>query len=126
MAYSATTDIDLFYGSGNVTAWADINQDANATTIANRKAEAIAVADDEIDDVLRTTPLSGSLPLSTVPTTIKDLSRKLAGLWLYESRGSYDVTSEGSPVHRWMFIRKMCEKTKREIRTGKIKTSASV
>ncbi len=126
MAYSTESDMDLFFGSANIDEWADIDNDDNATTIANRKTEAIAVADDTIDDVLRTTALSGSLPLSTVPTRIKDLSRKLAGLWLYESRGAFDEDSEGNPIHRWMWLDKKCNQVLDDIRTGNIKTSASV
>ena len=126
MSYSVAADMDLFFGSLNITAWANINKDDNSTTITNRKAEAIAVADDMIDDVLRTTPYSYALPLSTVPPRIRDLSRKIAGLWLFESTGAYDIDNEGKPVHRFVFVRRDADQTLADIRDGKIKISAGI
>ena len=89
MAYSTLSDLQLVYGSNNVSKWADANNNASAGEITARVAWAIAKADSYIDDKLRRK--WHELPFSPVPTTIKELSAQLAGVILYRSpRGLVD------------------------------------
>jgi hypothetical protein len=122
--YCTTADINQVFGPTNVTKWADLDNDADAAKIASRITAAIAYASEAIDDVLRCT--SYAIPVvnasDTTPITIKDLAAKLAGIWLYEARGYPDVDREsGQPVHRYAWMKKDCEQTLEEIRTGRRK-----
>ncbi len=127
MAYSTETDLNNQYGSNNIQKWADLDGDADAGKISTRIAAAIGFADDEIDSQMRGGPYP--LPLvndaATTPLLITDISAKLAGVWLYESRGVQDVTPEGSPVHRLHWQRKRAYDVMRELLAGRLKLDNS-
>lgn len=105
MPYSTKSDIEKIFGASNISTaggWADMDNDGNATTIANRITQAISEADEIIDSRLMTTPYR--LPLVTpsgttlvTPTLITLVAAALAGVWLYDARGAIDVGSEGVP-----------------------------
>ena len=90
MAYTTDAQLDLEFGASNVTTWADIDNDGNATTIANRKANAIADADAMIDAYLLDGPYE--VPFTaTIPIVIQKASTLLAGYNLYMARGITDA-----------------------------------
>jgi hypothetical protein len=125
--YCTKADIEQVFGTTNVSKWADLDNDSDATKIANRIAAAIAYASEVIDDVLRCT--SYLIPAATAagatPTTIKDLTAKIAGIWLYEARGSHDFDgNSGQPYHRYAWVRRDCMRTLENIRTGRRKLDA--
>jgi hypothetical protein len=103
-----------------VSEWADLNNVSISSDIASAIAEAIAVVCDDIDDLLRAS--SYQIPCAneqgTTPTTIKDLAAWAAGLWLYETRGSMEMDSEGKSKHRYSHIRQYVDQRLEAIRAG--------
>jgi len=99
MGYATRTDVENVFGKGNVTKWADVEGENNATFVTTRVTEALSYADERVDDMLRDGPYV--LPLQktdgTTPRTVRDCAAKLAGLWLYESRGIREEADESSP-----------------------------
>lgn len=125
--YCTQADIELEYGATNVDEWADIDNDDNATTKAARIAEAIALAGEEIDEVLRMANFKLSAVAadgSGTPKTINRLARVIAGLWLYEGRGAQDYTRDGTPMHGHWWRRQWAENYLDEIRRGVRKLDA--
>ncbi len=116
--YCTPADVFAEYGRANVTQWADLDNRKDGNAIAARVAQAIDEATNEVDDRLR----NGGyvLPFDPVPTTIRKLAARYAGVWLYESRGieDYDETS-GKPQHRLAWQRQNFEKVLTEVRAGK-------
>jgi hypothetical protein len=127
-AYCAQADIEKVYGTTNVGKWADINNDANATTKSGRITEAIDVASEEIDDVLRL--LDVRIPAVTAagatPPTIKHLAAVLAGLWLYEARGAEDYNRNGTIRHGHAWRRDWADNYLNMIATGKRKLDMAI
>lgn len=125
--YCTQADIELEYGATNLAQWADIDNDGDATKKANRIAHAIAVASEEIEEVLR--KMHFRLPAvqgsgSGIPTTINRLAAVMAGLWLYECRGAQDFSRDGTPLHGHWWRRQWADKYLEELRTGVRKLDA--
>ena len=122
MGYSVRTDLDGVFGKNNVDAWADLDGDQDAAKITTRIANAIVTADDRIDSFMRgglySLPLVNKL--SETPVIIRDVSAKLAGVWLYESRGVQDLTPEGAPMHRLQWHKKDATSTLRKLAAGQL------
>ncbi len=92
MAYAVQADIEAIYGTKNVARWS--NLDSDSTTVnATRTAAAIAWASATVDDRFRrsayTVPFVALL--GTYPQSFVDIVAKLAGVWLYNSRGLRDA-----------------------------------
>lgn len=117
MAYCVRSDIEDRFGVANVTTWADLDNDANASKITARITRAITVAEDQVNVLLRGGAYA--IPFSGTPTMIKDICAVLAGVWLYDARGvaEYDVES-GKSQHRLHHQRDAAMKKLVEIRTG--------
>jgi len=129
MSYCVQSDIELEFGATNVGEWADIDNDASAPTKAARIAEAILVADEEIDEILRLTQFrlaATQADGSGTPKTINRLARVIAGLWLYEARGAVDYTRDGSPKHGHWWRREWADKYLEQLRSGERKLDALV
>ena len=101
MSYSSRSDIEDVFGIHNVEVWADLDGDEDSVKIASRIARAIVVADEEINDALRGGPYE--VPVTRkldgtagVPTTLTDVSAKLAGAWVYENRRLEDTDQEAA------------------------------
>lgn len=127
MSYCAQADIELEFGADNVAEWADIDNDASAGTKAARIAEALLVADEQIDEVLRMTSLKLAATQADgagTPKTINRLARVIAGLWLYEARGAVDYTRDGTPMHGHWWRRKWADDYLEKIRSGAIQIDA--
>lgn len=125
--YCSLANINAAFGTENVTQWSDLDSNENSSEKTARIAAAIAYASDAIDDVIRTA--NYTIPLAnaagTTPTTIINLAAILAGLWMYEARGTQDMNARtGEPVHRLAFRREYAERTLEHLRTGKIKLDA--
>jgi phage gp36-like protein len=115
-SYCVRADIEAVFGSTNVERWADLNNDGNATEITARIVRAIQIAEAEVNDRLRGGPYS--LPFSTVPVAIENLTASLAGVWLYESRGVEDTDPHGNAVHRLTWHKKNAQRMITEIHAG--------
>lgn len=124
MSYCADADLDALFGAANVKKWADLDNDADAAKIAARKAAAREYADEYLDDRLRPGPVT--LPVSTVSVTLKDAAARVAGIWLYESRGHNErLDSEDEPpVDRMAIHRRHVEKFLRDVNSGAIRLNA--
>ncbi len=121
MAYASEAEIKQIFGSTNVDKWSDLDDDANASNMAARIAVAVLVADDQIDDAARGMPYR--IPLAnaagSTPRTIINLAATIAGLWLYEARGTNDYHPQtGVPSHRLAWKALEVRRTLRDIRTG--------
>lgn len=121
MAYCEDSDIEQIFGTENVDFWADLSGSDEASTKAARKEWARELATEMVDNILRGTPYAvpAKSPSGSTPKTIVDLTARLAGLWLYEARGTDDMEfREGQPVHRLLMHRLYADKIIQEIRTG--------
>jgi hypothetical protein len=127
--YCAQADIELVFGTPNVSGndgWADIEHDQS--NISDRIDQAIAVASERIDDVLRLSPYGAGYTNAsgTRSVTITDLAARLAGIWLYETKGAYDVDPQSRrPIHRFGFMKRDAERRLREIREGLVRIDAT-
>lgn len=92
--YCDRDDMGDVSGADNVTAWADRDNDQNATTIVNSIQAAINWAEDFINAEFRDGPYP--IPFSPVPTLVKNWAASLAVWKLYRGRGLRDSESEDS------------------------------
>jgi hypothetical protein len=125
--YCTRANVEATYGTTNVSQWADLDDTEVANDITARITRAIAVASEQIDDAARCWHYQ--IPLAdasgSTPTSIEDLAATLAGLWLYEARGSQDFDpNTGMPHHRLAWKRKEAMRALRDIRTGQRKIDA--
>ncbi len=125
--YCTRANIEAVYGPTNVAKWADLDADENASNITARITLAISVASEEIDDFVRLTQYT--IPLATAaaetPVTITNLAATLAGIWLYEARGSQDFDPKtGAPYHRLAFKLEETKQFLEQLRTGDRKIDA--
>lgn len=129
MAYASEAGMDLIFGTDNLDAWSDLDNDDNAATITARKAQAILVADASIDDVARLTGYKVPLVTSAgaTPTTVADMANRLAGLYLYEGRGALESNQRsGEPYHRYAFVAVRVRRWLEQLRNNEIKLDAVV
>lgn len=99
-AYCDRDDVEMVFGATNVEKWADVDNDEDATKIADRIDWAIEEASERIDTRMR-----GGLyevPFSVpYPRTIVTLVARLAGITLYDARGITDPeTPDALTPHR--------------------------
>lgn len=120
MAYSVRTDLNNVFGKNNIDAWADLDGNEDGPTITARIDAAIVTADDMVDSFMRNGPYT--LPLKNqaaqTPIIIRDVSSKLAGVWLYEARGVLDMTPDGAPMHRLQWHKKSAMEILRKLVAG--------
>ena len=127
MPYSARTDVEAVFGTTNVEQWATLDDGDGAAEITARITAAILYADAQIDDIARLSPYRTPLQDDdrNTPTTIMKLSAKLAGIELYEARGSQDFNPQtGMPYHRLAFQATRAKRLLEAIRTGQVKLDA--
>lgn len=91
MSYATRSDIESIFGTANVTRWSQLSP-AVVTADTDRIARALAVADNTINDLFRgskySVPLTGAA--GSLPVVVVDWAAKIAGVWLYNSRGFKD------------------------------------
>lgn len=96
MAYITQADIESVFGVENVASWSNLESDST-TADTGRIADAIAWAEQDINDRFR----GGAYTIPFVPQSsgalrpVIDWCAKLAGAWLYQSRG---ISAETNPV----------------------------
>lgn len=116
-AYCEDTDINLVFGSVNVSKWADANNNANAGEIATRIAWAAQRATDHINDKLRRTYYT--IPFDPPPQSIIDLAATFAGCILYQMpRGLVDGEDAQAAMQS---VRDEAENTLMRIVSGQMK-----
>ena len=118
--YRTRAQIETQYGAAEVAKWADVDGELDSVAITARIAQAITDADAEIDGRLRGHRYV--IPFATTPEIIAAISRKLAGVLLYEARGVQDWNVEtGQPSHRLEYVRRWCYDALDDIASGKIR-----
>src|SRR3972149_1682098 len=107
--YIVQSDIENVYGTTNVAMWSQLDSaltTADTTRIAGAIRYAEAIVDDRFRGSRYTVPLTGS---TAHLAPVVDWCSKLAGIWLYESRGLQDgflaedanrVTYQKVNIHR--------------------------
>jgi hypothetical protein len=93
--------LETIFGRSNIRKWADLDNDDDEATIAERIAYAIAWAEANFTSLTLGGP---AVPASSV--VVDDVKAKYAGIWLYESRGITDDDATKSPIAHH---RKYCE-----------------
>lgn len=123
MSYINRADIEALFGIRNVRVWADLDNDGVEATITLRVNAAINYAQAYVDDNLR----GGQhvIPFTEPPPTmIVDTAAKLAGVWLYGSRRSVDVSDDsGRPLNEYAGHRKEADTVLRRLRAGTLRLS---
>lgn len=129
--YCTRAQIEAVFGVSEVQKWADLDEDAdgdaNDADVVARIARAIAVASAEIDDFVRGMPYVTPLADAdgNTPTTIENIAATMAGVWLYEARGSQDFSPKsGDPYHRLAFKRTEARRFLQQLREGDRKLDA--
>lgn len=89
MAYCTQAQIEGVFGARNVALWSNLDKvsvnDGVPAVVAQRITDAIAWADEQIDNRFRNSRYL--IPLTPAAVTVSDWAAKLAGVWLYRSRG---------------------------------------
>lgn len=98
MAYIVKADIEAIFGVENVKKWADLDGDNIQSKIDARVVVAITAAEDDCNSSLESGPYI--IPFAVAPTIIKTICAMLAGVWLYNVRGTDDVDGNGNPVNK--------------------------
>jgi len=96
--YIVQADIESVFGDDNIATWSNLdNTDATANTdrITSAINYAEAVIDDRFRDSRYMVPLQGD---GVVLYIVKDWAAKLAGVWLYMSRGTRDDNEQGDKL----------------------------
>ena len=122
MAYATQANVEAIFGASNVNKWANIEQDGVAATITARIVLALENADSTINDYLRDSRYTIPFTSSPLPLSLVDTAARLAGIWLYESRGVVDMDMETEkPIHKLMWHQKRVDKWLRNAKVGRIK-----
>lgn len=111
-------DIEAIFGKDNVAKWADLDEGQSPAKIASRIARAIA--DTTVDFYDRIRGGVYLIPFATPDRTSIGLCARLAGVWLYESRGVEDWDPEtGTPGHILTWHRDHAYKELEKIKNGR-------
>jgi len=115
-SYCARANVEARFGVDNVALWATLADGDSAATILARINTGIAVASDELDEILRCiSGYEGKLPMSTVPDSVCDKVAIRAGLWLYSFMATDDSPQTTGYVAR---LEERLDKWTNEIREG--------
>jgi hypothetical protein len=92
--------LNVLFGSKNIDAWADLNNNKDEQEMEARIAYAIAWA----PAYIRTLVLARAT-LDETNLAVQDIIIRQAGIWLYESRGISGDDATKSPIaHHRMFV----------------------
>lgn len=117
-AYATRHDIELIFGRVNVAAWADVDNDGNATFITARINWALSESYYYINNKLLGS--SYVIPFETTyPVQVVSQSARYAGIILYEARGIVDKGEK--PNHQLTAHRKMVDEFLHDVQRGKIR-----
>ena len=118
--YANRSDIELLYGTSNVTKWADVDNNGVLDDITNRICWALQNATADIDSRLLGGPYKIKFA-TPYPIIIITLCARLAGIMLYDSRGITDFSEEGLPKHQLFYHKEMVNTTMNGILSRKIR-----
>lgn len=118
--YAERIDIELAFGSTNVSKWADVENTDNATEISDRICWALKNSHYKINDKL-TDGLYVIPFVVPYPAQITMCCAKLAAVYLYDSRGVTDMQQDGKAKNQMSFFRKECDEYLRGLLSGRYK-----
>lgn len=116
MPYATRADVELLYGPTNVQNWADLQNDRDPGYIDQRVAWALTLATSQVNGMLKFGPhlIPFEEPLDPM---VVDMTARLAGVLLYESRDPADGDEKPGAMARQ---RNAVDKLVRRIRAGQI------
>lgn len=119
-AYATRSDLERHYGRTNVIKWADLDNDNNTESIAERIQWALVAATSYLDNRLRfgpyTVPFEDPYPLE-----LTRMCAWYAGVLLYESRGVTDFNAEGRPQHQLHHQKRNVETMIKDVLTRRLR-----
>jgi phage gp36-like protein len=123
MSFSTVEDINKIFGRTNVERWADLENDQDPADITARIDDALELADEYFKDRLLGGPYVIEEPL---PKLFVYNHAKLAGLFLYESRGFEDADPTNNMSHARKEVDKYIDNLlNRRVRLGSVESSKS-
>jgi hypothetical protein len=84
--------LELTFGRDNISKWADLDNHGDDADIELRIDHALSWAASHFDSMLKGMPT----PPSSI--VVDDVKLRLAGIWLYESRGITEQDATRSPI----------------------------
>lgn len=103
--YATREDVEFIFGTQNISTWADTNNGESAADIDERIYWAIDLAIATVDARLR--PSKYDVPFVSIDQMIIDITARLAGVLLYDSRRITDTSLEVNvDIHR-TFVEEM-------------------
>lgn len=124
LGWSSREEIEDLFGSDNVAKWADKDNDASEIKIRRRIRRAIEYATSDARMKLTDTSVKLS-EMSDPPVVLRDAVSRMAGVWLYETRGVADTADEEGK-HVLTTHKKQAEKFYNGIRSGRYRIDAGV
>jgi phage gp36-like protein len=120
-SYTSEAAMKKRFGTATVVAWANLE---DATGASARYTQAIAIASEHIDDVLRKSKYR--IPLvkpsgSGTPVIIGEIADILGGMWLFDAK---NAASKTPGQERYQREREWAEQTLLAIQTGAIEIDA--
>lgn len=97
VAYCERSDVEAVYGVENVKKWADLDNDVDPVKIEARITWARCLASERINVRLASSPYDVPF-LEPFPDVLVDITARLSGLLLHDSRGVEDLDAEGRPT----------------------------
>ena len=119
--YCERADMEAIFGEKNIESWAKRDDEDVSADVTSLISTFITWASAEIDDYAAKQgyliPLTTSA--SATPTPVKYLAAALAGIWLYESKGTFDIDERsGQMRHRYMPMKEWAYRVLQEIQNG--------
>lgn len=122
--YAERSDLNLLFGSDNISKWADLNNNEDAGEIQSRVCWALAESAVYFDDELSGGPYV--VPFSEpFPAQIVSMSARYAGVLLYDSRGIPDA-GEGNTRNVLAYHRDLVSKFLSRVLAHKTKLTGQV
>lgn len=123
LGWSSREEVEDLFGANNVSKWADKDNDESAVKIRRRIRRAIEWA--TADARMRLTDTGVRLSeLRDAPLVLRDAVSRMAGVWLYETRGLEDTTDDSDGKHVLMIHKKEAKKFYDGLRSGRYRIDA--
>lgn len=124
--YCDRDHINRLFGTENVDSWLAFDDTQDSTELNERVSEAITQAEEFIDNFLAGTVVSEQVPFTVVPLQIREVASYLAGITLYEARGSLEADAiAGSPQHRYHSQRTRAYRILSMIASGDVRVTST-
>lgn len=114
--WSSRTELDYLFGRKNIDQWADLDNEQDATHIAERVRWAVQAASEDARLRLKNGPIDVE-EMGSACSPLRIATTRLAGVLLYESRGVVD-TSDEKGSHRLQAHVKAADQFFRQVNAG--------